>query len=288
MGKKKRDHNTLNHFCYYCDKEYEHKDTLLEHQKDRHFSCLKCPKKFSTAGSMSVHMMSVHREPLARVPNAKVGRDSLEISIYGMEGVPTIVIQEKMISKLKRKRQLLQDDIQKRLNLTHNLNPKNIKELKISNDFCRIFKNYTTNMESLAGIRYYAEQPAEAYEQRFPPPPEEDKSKLEQRRESKFKRKEEEEPEMLHNIMKEEMKQMYKEQVAEETNVQIPVLNLNIQKQKESKKKGKQEVMTFVSKLSPEEKIAKMDKYKYDEKKIKSRLKDLKMNIEDRLNAFLK
>lgn len=69
-------------------------------------------------------MMSVHRETLARVPNAKVGRDSLEISIYGMEGVPAIVIQEKMISKLKKKRQILQDEIQSKMNLNQKLNPK--------------------------------------------------------------------------------------------------------------------------------------------------------------------
>lgn len=59
--------------------------------------------------------------------------------------------------------------------------------------------------------------------------------------------------------------------------------------QKDSKaKKSKQEIMVFVSALSPEEKRAKMEKYRYDEKKITSKLKDLKMSIQDRLNAFKK
>jgi hypothetical protein len=30
------------------------------------------------------------------VPNAKAGRDSLEINIYGMEGVPAEVIEERL------------------------------------------------------------------------------------------------------------------------------------------------------------------------------------------------
>lgn len=241
---------------------------------------------------MSTHMMSVHRETLARVPNAKVGRDSLEISIYGMEGVPAIVIQEKMISKLKKRRQILQDEIQSKMNLNQKLNPKNIKDLKDSNEFFQIFQKYTSDMETLAGIKYYyVEQPSESLENKYipPPPPEEDKVENERKRDSKFKAKKlEEEKSAAPMIMKDEMKQIkHKEHYHEEEQAPKPVINLNIsQKQKDVKKKDKQEIMMYVNKISPEEKIAKMDKYKYDEKKIMSRLKNLQMNIADRLNAF--
>lgn len=224
MGKKKRDHNVVTFFCYYCDKEYDFKDTLLEHQRDRHFSCLKCPKKFSTAGSMATHMNSVHRETLARVPNAKIGRDNLDISIYGMENVPTAVIQEKMIQKLKKKRQILQDEIQKKMNLNQKLHPKNIQEMKESNDFFDLYKKYTLNMETAAGIRYMMNQPqhdqmAQQYYQE--PPPEEEKHKLEDKRESKWQQKVEEEKSAINFIMKDEMKRP-------EEPIQVkPSLNIN-------------------------------------------------------------
>ena len=117
---------------------------------------------------------------------------------------------------------------------------------------------------------------------------EEDKVDNERKRESKFKRKQEEEKSALSMIMKDEMKQIkHKEPFIEEEPASKPVINLNVsQKQKDVKKKGKQEIMMYVSKISPEEKIAKMEKYKYDEKKIKSKLSSLKMNISDRLNAI--
>lgn len=290
MGKKKRDHTVLSQFCYYCDREYEHKETLLEHQRVRHFSCLKWPKKFSTAGSMSTHMLSVHRETLARVPNAKLGRDSLGISIYGMEGVPAILIQEKMIAKLKKKSQQLQEDIQKKTNLSQLLNPKYIKELKETNEFARKFSSYTTHMEAAAGIKYYTEQPQQEYDQRYLAPEEEEsKGKIEEKRDAKYQRKLEEEKAALPIIMKEEMKNMkLREQAPEEPSIVKPALNLNISQQQKETKKGKQEIMTFVSKLSPEEKRAKMETYRYDEKKIVSKLKNLQMSIADKLNAFKK
>ena len=42
----------------------------------------------ATVGALVVHSSQVHKEGLKRVPNAKEGRDSLELQIYGMEGVP--------------------------------------------------------------------------------------------------------------------------------------------------------------------------------------------------------
>jgi hypothetical protein len=38
------------------------------------------------------------------VPNAKTGRDQVDINVYGMEGVPAEVIEERLNFKLSKKR----------------------------------------------------------------------------------------------------------------------------------------------------------------------------------------
>jgi len=246
-------------------------------------------------------MLSVHRETLAKVPNAKVGRDSLDISIYGMEGVPAQIIQEKMISKIKKKTKVLQEDIQNKVNLNQKLNPQHIQELKDSNEFFKIFKEYTNRMELAAGVRYMTDQPM-GYSQNFlppPPPAEEAKNKLEQKRESKFQSKLEEEKSALPSIMKDEMKERHLQEQYPSAPVDLPIDkpskfssvniadSLNIShKHKKSKGKDRQDIMIFVSKQWAEEKRAKLEKYRYDEKKITSKLKNLHMSIEERLNAF--
>lgn len=92
MGKKKRqeEHFTLERriYCYYCDRIFDDEKILIQHQKARHFKCHICHKKLSTASGMRIHMMQVHKEQLTSVPNAKPGQDSVELQIYGMEGVP--------------------------------------------------------------------------------------------------------------------------------------------------------------------------------------------------------
>ena len=224
-------------------------------------------------------MLSVHRETLAKVPNAKVGRDNIETSIYGMEGVPAIIIQGKMIEKLKKKQQKMQDQIQKKSNLKDNLDPNFIKELKESNEYFDVFKNYTARIEADAGMHQYAQQPA-FYDPSYPPPPASEPVK---KRESKFSSKTEETKADLPLIMKEEAKQEYKqEQVA----APVPAFNLNISKAKGGKKKAKQEIQIFVSKMSPEEKRAQMEKYKYDEKKITKELGSLKESIAAKLASL--
>jgi len=37
---------------------------------------------------MVVHVFQVHKENITKVPNAKPGRDSIQFEIYGMEGIP--------------------------------------------------------------------------------------------------------------------------------------------------------------------------------------------------------
>ncbi|KAJ0390621.1 hypothetical protein P43SY_011196 [Pythium insidiosum] len=91
MGKKKkRDDATAQRriFCYYCDRNFDDEKILIQHQKARHFKCHICHKKLSTASGMVIHMMQVHKETCTTVPNAKPGRESVDIEIYGMEGVP--------------------------------------------------------------------------------------------------------------------------------------------------------------------------------------------------------
>ncbi|XP_019078173.1 protein SUPPRESSOR OF FRI 4 isoform X3 [Vitis vinifera] len=87
MGKKKK-RVAAKVWCYYCDREFEDEKILVQHQKAKHFKCHVCHKKLSTAGGMVIHVLQVHKETVSKVPNAKPGRESTEIEIYGMEGIP--------------------------------------------------------------------------------------------------------------------------------------------------------------------------------------------------------
>jgi len=96
MGrKKKRDKQII--FCYYCDRIYENERVLIQHQRAKHFKCPQCHKRISTAQGMMVHMFQVHKETIEHVPAAKEGRDSFDVEIFGMDGVPAEVIEEKRI-----------------------------------------------------------------------------------------------------------------------------------------------------------------------------------------------
>ena len=107
MGRKKGHIVTLKPFCYYCDKEFNNEVILHQHQKARHFNCAKCKKRFSTAPALDTHELQVHRSSLKRVPNAKAGRDSFDISIYGMDGVPIELINYKLAEKVEQKKRKL-------------------------------------------------------------------------------------------------------------------------------------------------------------------------------------
>lgn len=96
MGrKKKRDKQII--FCYYCDRIYENERVLIQHQRAKHFKCPQCHKRISTAQGMMVHMFQVHKETIEHVPGAKDGRDSFDVEIFGMDGVPAEVVEEKRI-----------------------------------------------------------------------------------------------------------------------------------------------------------------------------------------------
>lgn len=96
MGKKKRRDDggpggeapQRRIFCYYCDRNFDDEKVLILHQKARHFKCPTCHKKLSTISGMIIHTQQVHKEVLQSIPNAKPGKESVEVEVYGMEGVP--------------------------------------------------------------------------------------------------------------------------------------------------------------------------------------------------------
>ncbi|EER99357.1 hypothetical protein BDA96_02G312900 [Sorghum bicolor] len=90
MGKKKKRVDKV--FCYYCDREFDDEKILVQHQKAKHFKCHVCHKKLSTASGMSIHVLQVHKESVTKVPNAKPDRESTEIEIFGMQGIPAHVL----------------------------------------------------------------------------------------------------------------------------------------------------------------------------------------------------
>ncbi|CAN0911816.1 Protein SUPPRESSOR OF FRI 4 [Linum grandiflorum] len=91
MGKKKK-RVASKVWCYYCDREFDDEKILVQHQKAKHFKCHVCHKKLSTAGGMTIHVLQVHKESVTKVPNAKPGRDTTDIEIYGMQGIPSDVL----------------------------------------------------------------------------------------------------------------------------------------------------------------------------------------------------
>ncbi|KAH7110332.1 RING-6 protein [Dendryphion nanum] len=97
MTKKRKRWPDLNQklerpWCYYCERDFDDLKILISHQKAKHFKCERCGRRLNTAGGLSVHMNQVHKENLTQVENAVPGRSSLDIEIFGMEGVPQDVI----------------------------------------------------------------------------------------------------------------------------------------------------------------------------------------------------
>jgi predicted RNA-binding Zn-ribbon protein involved in translation (DUF1610 family) len=94
MGRKKRKKGPQP-FCYYCNRTFEGEKILIQHQKAKHFKCPNCHKKMVTAHALRNHMFQVHKESLKIVPNSKEGRDSVELHIHGMQGVPPEAVAQK-------------------------------------------------------------------------------------------------------------------------------------------------------------------------------------------------
>ncbi|SCV67777.1 BQ2448_5388 [Microbotryum intermedium] len=93
---RRADHVFSSHSTgWYCDRTFEDDKVLLQHQKSKHFRCPHCPRRLNTAGGLTVHIDQVHKlgQP-DRIENALPGRDTFEVEIYGMEGIPAADLAE--------------------------------------------------------------------------------------------------------------------------------------------------------------------------------------------------
>ncbi|XP_035212437.1 BUB3-interacting and GLEBS motif-containing protein ZNF207-like isoform X2 [Stegodyphus dumicola] len=86
MGRKKK--KPSKPWCWYCNREFDDEKILIQHQKAKHFKCHICHKKLYTGPGLAIHCMQVHKDTLDKVPNALPNRNSVDIEIYGMEGIP--------------------------------------------------------------------------------------------------------------------------------------------------------------------------------------------------------
>ena len=155
MGRKKGHIVTLKPFCYYCDKEFNNELILHQHQKARHFNCNKCRKRFSTAPALDTHEIQVHRSSLKRVPNAKAGRDSFDISIYGMDGVPIELINYKLAEKVEQKKRKLIKEHKMEGNIEENNNNINLNYLDIKKQKDQDIRNLLQKTSEQGGEGFY-------------------------------------------------------------------------------------------------------------------------------------
>ncbi|RWS08384.1 BUB3-interacting and GLEBS motif-containing protein ZNF207-like protein [Dinothrombium tinctorium] len=92
MGRKKK--KPSKPWCWYCNREFDDEKILIQHQKAKHFKCHICHKKLYTGPGLAIHCMQVHKETIDKIPNALPNRNSVDIEIYGMEGIPENDIRE--------------------------------------------------------------------------------------------------------------------------------------------------------------------------------------------------
>ncbi|XP_074605615.1 bub3 interacting GLEBS and Zinc finger domain protein isoform X2 [Brevipalpus obovatus] len=79
---------------WYCNREFDDEKILIQHQKAKHFKCPTCHKKLYTGPGMAIHCIQVHKETIDKIPNALPNRNSVDIEIYGMEGIPEADLRE--------------------------------------------------------------------------------------------------------------------------------------------------------------------------------------------------
>jgi len=96
--KKRKDGPTVDDlleraWCYYCEKDFDDLKILIDHQKAKHFRCSHCPRRLNTIGGLSVHVTQVHKDSISEVANALPNRKSVDIEIFGMEGIPEEILQ---------------------------------------------------------------------------------------------------------------------------------------------------------------------------------------------------
>jgi len=87
-------------FCFFCDRQFDDETVLLQHQRAKHFRCPECDDgavrgKCESVQGLIVHTLKVHGKALARVPNALQGRDNPDLNVYGMDGIPSEMLQDR-------------------------------------------------------------------------------------------------------------------------------------------------------------------------------------------------
>ena len=60
MGRKKKRAELP--WCFYCDREFDDEQVLIQHQKARHYKCHICNKRLFSASGMVIHILQVHKE----------------------------------------------------------------------------------------------------------------------------------------------------------------------------------------------------------------------------------
>lgn len=97
MGRKKKKNvdDGPKPWCYYCDRDFDNEEVLVQHQKSKHFKCHICHKKLYTAPGMVIHCNQKHKEIVTEVPNSLPGRDDITLEIFGSDGIPEEVRLER-------------------------------------------------------------------------------------------------------------------------------------------------------------------------------------------------
>lgn len=86
MGRKKK--KPIKPWCWYCNREFDDDKILIQHQRAKHYKCPFCHKKLYSGPGLTVHCIQVHKEKLDKIPEALPNRNSVDIDIYGMQGIP--------------------------------------------------------------------------------------------------------------------------------------------------------------------------------------------------------
>lgn len=92
MGRKKK--KPVKPWCWYCNREFDDDKILIQHQRAKHFKCPFCHKKLYSGPGLTVHCVQVHKETLDKIPEALPNRNSVDIDIYGLQGIPEEDIRE--------------------------------------------------------------------------------------------------------------------------------------------------------------------------------------------------
>lgn len=92
MGRKKK--KPVKPWCWYCNREFDDDKILVQHQRAKHFKCPICHKKLYSGPGLTVHCIQVHKETLDKIPEALPNRNSVDIDIYGMQGIPEEDVRE--------------------------------------------------------------------------------------------------------------------------------------------------------------------------------------------------